>query len=115
MASEDVWTYPRCRALSVHDGDTLTLDIDCGLSTHRVIIVRLAHINAPELKEAQGATARDRLRELVTREPLRVTTIRDRTEKYGRFLAEVINADGVSVGAQLLQEGLAVEYEGGRR
>ena len=114
-AAADTWTYPRCRVLKVHDGDTVQLEVDQGLSTYRRVWVRLAHINTPELKHADGSAARQRLRDLLAAEPLTVTTIRDRTEKYGRYLAEIRNADGVDVGEQLLQEGLATAYEGGRR
>jgi micrococcal nuclease len=109
------WTYPRCRALKVHDGDTVQLEVDQGLSTYRHIWVRIAHINAPELKHEKGTAVRERLALLLAAEPLTVTTIRDRTEKYGRYLAAIVNAHGVEVGQQLLEEGLAVPYEGGRR
>lgn len=94
------------------DGDTVLLDIDLGLSTHRVIDVRVAHINAPELAATGGTAARDRLAVLVAAEPLTVTTIKDRTERYGRYLAVITNAAGTDVGAQLLAEGLAKPYEG---
>lgn len=112
----DTWTYPRSKAVSVRDGDTCTVDVDCGLHTHRIIIVRLAHINAPELRDEGGAASRDRLAELLLgRDPLVVTTIRDRTEKYGRMLAVIVNVDGVNVAEQLIAEGLGRPYEGGRR
>lgn len=109
------WTYPRCRALSNYDGDTVKLNIDCGLSTHRIVTVRLAHVNTPELRHENGPAARDRARELLAVEPLTVTTIRDRTEKYGRYLARIVNADGLDIGEQLMAEGLATPYESGRR
>lgn len=111
----DTWTYPRCRALKVHDGDTVQLLVDQGLSTYRTIWVRMADINTPELKEAGGAAAKERFAELLQAEPLTVTTIRDRTEKYGRYLARIANAEGIDVGAQLLAEGHATPYQGGRR
>jgi micrococcal nuclease len=102
--------------IEVHDGDTVTLDIDLGLHDHRVgEHIRLAHINAPELHEVNGAKAKARLEELLADRPLVIHTVRDRVEKYGRWLAEIINAAGVDVGQQLLDEGLAVRYEGGRR
>lgn len=110
----DLWTYPRCTAISVHDGDTLTVDVDCGLSTHRIITVRVAHIDAPELRTPAGVAARDRLITL-TAGPLVITTIKDRTEKYGRMLAVIVNAAGVDCGARLIADGLAVAYEGGAR
>lgn len=101
--------------LDVHDGDTCHLDIDLGLHVRVSAHVRLAHINAPELHEANGMRAQERLAELLGDGPLVVRTIRDRTEKYGRWLAEIVNNSGVDVGAQLLAEDLAVTYEGGRR
>lgn len=112
---DDVWSYPRCAVQRVIDGDTLKLRVDQGLSTYRDIYVRLAHVNTPEIRHADGPRARDRVAELVAREPLTVTTVRDRTERYGRYLAEITNADGIDIGAQLLAEGLATPYEGGRR
>jgi micrococcal nuclease len=102
--------------MSVHDGDTVTLDIDLGLHVHHVgEHIRIAHINAPELKHADGTRARDRLIELLDDGPLIIHTERDRTEKYGRWLASITNASGIDVGTQLIKEGLAVKYEGGRR
>lgn len=115
MSADPQWTYPRARALRVHDGDTVKLEIDCGLSTFRIIWIRLAHINTPELSDAGGAVARDRLAELLSAGPLQVTTTKDKTEKYGRYLAEIVNSDGVDVAQQLIQEGLGRPYEGGRR
>lgn len=112
---DNTWTYPRCRALSNYDGDTVKLFIDCGLSTYRHITVRLAHVNTPELKHEGGTAARDRARELLAIEPLTVTTIRDRTEKYGRYLARIYNANGTDIGQRLVDEGLATPYESGRR
>jgi micrococcal nuclease len=102
-------------AIDVHDGDTCHLRIDLGLHTFVETHVRLAHVNAPELHEANGAAAKARLEELLAAGPLVVHTIRDRTEKYGRWLAEITTAAGDDVGQTLLDEGLAVPYEGGRR
>lgn len=115
VAMSDTWTYPRCKAIKVSDGDTATLDVDCGLATHRIIVVRLAHIDAPELHAEFGVAAKARLEKLLERAPLTVTTIRDRTEKYGRMLAVIVNADGVNVADQLVVDGLGHPYEGGRR
>jgi len=114
MAIGPAYTYT-ARALRVVDGDTCLLEIQLGLRVATTQMIRLAHVNTPELKDAGGAAARDRFRELLAVEPLTVTTTRDRTEKFGRYLAVVVNADGVDVGAQLLAEGMAVPYESGRR
>ncbi len=113
--TDPIWHYPRARALSNYDGDTVTLEIDVGLSTYRRVTVRLARVNTPEMKDAGGAAAKRRTAELVALAPLEVTTLKDKTEKYGRYLAEIINAEGVNVSDQLIEEGLGWHYEGGRR
>jgi endonuclease YncB( thermonuclease family) len=81
--------------------------------------VRLAHVNAPELRHAKGSFARDRLAAMLAEGPLLIRTIRDRTEKYGRWLATIEvqppGGEPFDVGAQLMAEGLATPYEGGRR
>lgn len=113
--NDPVWHYPRARALSNHDGDTVTLEIDVGLSTFRRVTVRLARVNTPEMSDAGGAAAKARTAELVALAPLQVTTIKDKVEKFGRYLAEIINAEGVNVADQLMAEGLGWTYSGGRR
>jgi micrococcal nuclease len=112
---DPVWHYPRARSLGNYDGDTVTLEVDVGFSTLRRITVRLARVNTPELKDAGGAAARDRTRELVFDEVLKVTTIKDRTEKYGRYLAEIWLADGRNLADVLVEEGHAWPYASGRR
>ena len=65
------YTY-EARVLSVHDGDTLTIDVDLGMSIHRHETVRLAGINTPELPTKEGKAAADYLRGLVGEEGLAV-------------------------------------------
>jgi micrococcal nuclease len=113
--TDPVWHYPRARSIGNYDGDTVTLEIDVGLSTIRRVTVRLARVNAPELKHDGGIHARDRVRELLFEEVLEVTTIKDRTEKYGRYLAEIILSDGRNLSDVLVEEGHAWPYAGGRR
>ncbi len=83
----------RATVVAVHDGDTCTLDIDLGMSTWvRGEKVRLARIDAPELggrTAARGRRARDLLRSIVLEKPVLLETIKDRREKYGRWLGEL--------------------------
>jgi micrococcal nuclease len=83
----------RARVVSVYDGDTCTVDIDLGLSTWvRGEKLRLHRINAPELRgssAARGRAARDYLKKLVEGKEVLLHTIKDRREKYGRYLAEM--------------------------
>jgi micrococcal nuclease len=89
--------------VGVHDGDTLRA-IDSDKAEHRV---RLAGIDAPELGQAFGRAARERLAELTLRQPVAVRVVgRDR---YGRDLA-TLEAGGQVVNRQLVAEGLAWHY-----
>lgn len=104
----------RAKKIKVQDGDTIKLDVDLGFNAHIHSWIRLAHVDAPELKEAKGAEALRRFDELTEGE-LVIKTTKDRTEKYGRMLAVIHNAAGINVGEQMIDEGLARPYEGGRR
>lgn len=100
---------------SVYDGDTCTVDIDLGLSTWiRGEKVRLYRINAPEVRGPEreaGLQARDFLRGLIEGKAVLIQTIKDRKEKYGRYLAEVwLEADDgsrVNINDLLVQQGQA--------
>ena len=103
------YTY-RADVFMVHDGDTVTLNIDLGLRVwlmHQK--VRLAGIDAPELgrEDKAGEKARDALRDLIAKygEHVIIQTRKDTREKYGRWLAviyvgkEGFNANDWMVGA----------------
>lgn len=102
----------RARLLRVVDGDTVHLEIDLGLETYRRIKCRLAAINAPEMSTPAGPPAKARLVELLgTGDALVVHTVKDRTEKYGRYLVTIFtSSDSQSVNDQMVSEGYAVEY-----
>jgi micrococcal nuclease len=85
--------YYKAIVKSVYDGDTCTVDIDLGL--HIWISgekIRLNRINAPEIKgqrKSAGLNSRDFLRNLILDKTVFIQTIKDRKEKYGRYLAEM--------------------------
>lgn len=93
-----MFTY-RATLIRVIDGDTLVIRIDLGLSASITTTVRLYGpdpagkdaINAPELGTKEGRLSRDYLVALLPTDAnaLTVTTIKDRKEKYGRYLAVV--------------------------
>jgi micrococcal nuclease len=104
---------------SVYDGDTCTVDIDLGLSTWiRGEKIRLYRINAPELRGAEreaGLQARDFLRGQIEGKKVLIQTIKDRKEKFGRYLAEIwLEADDgsrVNINDLLVQQGHAIYQE----
>ena len=53
--------YPVARVVTVHDGDTIRLDVDLGFSVHSYVWVRLRGVRAPELGEASGPQAKQDL------------------------------------------------------
>jgi micrococcal nuclease len=106
----------RALITSVYDGDTCDADIDLGLSTWvKGEKLRLYRINSPELRGPEreaGLLSRDYLRSLIEGKEVMLQTIRDRHEKFGRYLAELWlqNADGtwVNVNDLLVTKGFAI-------
>lgn len=90
--NENLYHY-RALITDIYDGDTCTVDIDLGLNTWvRGEKIRLYRINAPELRGVErpaGLLARDFFRDLVEGKEITIQTIKDRKEKYGRYLGEV--------------------------
>lgn len=83
----------QARVLKVVDGDTLHLDVDLGVTIRFAMTVRLYGINAPELSTPEGQAAKKALVDLIEGKAVKITTIKDRKEKYGRYLAEVFLGD----------------------
>jgi micrococcal nuclease len=114
-----VYVY-RAKILRVVDGDTVDADIDLGCFVHRESRLRLYGVNTPELHDPDAATraravqARDWMRGKVEGRDVIVRTHLDRSDKYGRLLAEIfMDGDGVTgttVNSALVSEGLAVPY-----
>lgn len=103
--------------MSVHDGDSVTMRVDLGLDTHRWLQqTRLNGINAPELNRPEGKAARAALSALVLGKTLRVQTIKDRKEKYGRYLVDIYLEDNMTTANRwMVENGYALVYSGERR
>ena len=109
----DLYTY-KARCISVFDGDSVTLDIDLGFNMimHNQKI-RLLGINTPEVRGSDrldGLVSRDRLRELIEGKDIIMVSHRDKSGKYGRWLA-TIYANETNVNQLLIDEGLAEIYK----
>ena len=108
-----LYTY-KARCTSVYDGDSVTLDIDLGFNIvmHNQKI-RLLGINTPEVRGSDrldGLISRDRLRELIEGKDIIMVSHRDKSGKYGRWLA-TIYANETNVNQLLIDEGLAEIYK----
>lgn len=99
---------------SVYDGDTIRVDIDLGFNTwiHNESI-RLYGINAPEIRGEErplGLVSRDWLRQqLPAGAEIKIKTIKDKEEKYGRYLG-VIYLNDVNLNEMMVANGLAKPY-----
>ena len=110
---EPAYTY-RASVRSIYDGDTIRVDLDLGFGTwiHNQPL-RLFGIDTPEVRGPEreaGLLAKEWLQERIppgTR--VTVETFKDRTGKYGRYLA-VIWHDGINLNDSLVEEGLAEPY-----
>ncbi len=105
----------QARVLRVVDGDTVDLQIDLGLTVSVKCRCRLLGINAPD-KQPAKSDASQALSNLVMGMDLRVVTVKDRTEKYGRYLVTIyIPGHEKSVNDIMVAGGYALPYDGGPR
>ena len=99
---------------AIHDGDTVTLDVDLGFGIHSFHILRLSGVNAPELRTFEGKTARTWVEGWCRVNPgpyvLRTSKSRE-TEKYGRYLGVLTStATGRTINDDIVAAGQAVTY-----
>jgi micrococcal nuclease len=103
--------------LDVVDGDTIDVDVDLGLDDHQHTRIRLYGIDAPELGTDAGKSSRTWLAaQLPVGTRLRIRTIKDRKEKFGRYLGVLWPAGATrSLNDEMVELGLAAVYLGGPR
>lgn len=116
----------------VVDGDTIDCTIDLGFSTWKKVRVRMEGMNAPESRtrdkeeKERGLAAKDRLTEILEYNDNHCILKVSGLGKFGRALATVhvrtlssISTESgitlVNVNRQLIEEGHAKEYYGGKR
>lgn len=74
----------KAKIIRCHDGDTCTTD--------KGEKIRLACIDAPELKQPFGKASRDHLKEIITDRPVKIDRIN--TDRFGRTIAILYISDG---------------------
>lgn len=88
-----MYDYP-AEILDIVDGDTIDIFADKGTDDFKKMRIRFNKINAPEKNTPEGAAAKQWLTELLTNDDgtfkhLYVFTVKDKKEKYGRYLGEI--------------------------
>lgn len=102
--------YP-ATVTAVHDGDTITADIELGFGVGVVQHVRLLGCNARELSQPGGPEAAANLTGLLLGQ--RVTLSGVRPDKFGgRYDAAVTLADGTDLVAELVAQQWAAPWDG---
>jgi len=100
-----------------YDGDTINFIVDLGFNVSIELQIRLANINTYELRDKDPCLktlayeAKDFVQKvLIDADEIILKTAKNKKEKYGRYLAEVIY-DGINLNEELLEIGYAVKYE----
>jgi micrococcal nuclease len=117
--------YYIAEVVKVYDGDTCTCIVDLGFKTSVRIKVRLVGIDTPEIRtrddeeKVRGYASRDWLREQILGKKVLLHT--SERGKFGRWLGTIWCLEEVkpefenSYNKQLIVEGHAKEYWGGKR
>lgn len=107
----------RARITSGYDGDTFRADIDLGFGFWAVDQpIRVYGINAPEIKTPEGMAALQ-FAETMIRPGVKfvLTTLKDKKEKYGRYMGKITLPDGSDFATRMLAAGHAKTYFGGKK
>jgi micrococcal nuclease len=122
--TKDLYVYRIKSITKVVDGDTIDANIDLGFDISFTKRIRLAGIDSPEsrttnLKEkALGLETKEWLKKTLegAKDILIKTEKPDSTEKYGRIIGHLfINDQETSLNNQMIDEGYALAYEGGKK
>lgn len=113
------WIY-NAEVRKVVDGDTFDIIIDLGFDTLKKGRVRLYGVNTPESRTSNleekkmGLAAKEFTDQWLSSagNKVKIETIIDKNEKYGRVLARVWNEAGACLNNDIISSGLAREYYG---
>jgi micrococcal nuclease len=99
---------------SIYDGDTIRVDIDLGFGIWKMNqSLRLIGIDAPEVRGVErplGLASKEYLiKAIPVGSSIVIETQKDRTEKYGRYLATIYLGER-NLNKELLELGFATKY-----
>lgn len=102
----------KAKIIDVYDGDTVTAVVDLGFYHFQQMKFRLYGINTPEIRgeeRERGLVVRDIMRAMILDKEVTINSYKDKQEKYGRYLANII-VDDIDLNLWLVQNGHAEEY-----
>ena len=113
----ELYNY-RCKLLRVVDGDTIECDVDLGFYTWRKVTLRLADIDAPEIRtkdlqeKAEGYKAAQILElKLLDENPQGIFYIKSKgIDSFGRSIATIYTESGDDINMYLLETGNADKW-----
>ena len=120
ISKNQLHTY-KAKLDRVVDGDTITVIFDLGFNIRHKEIIRLAQINAPELKTFAGQESKRKLEEILKNVEFLVIKT-NKTDIYGRYIGDVffsqtgekdaqkIADEGIYLNQMILDFGLAEAY-----
>lgn len=91
------------KVIGVKDGDTVEI-----LENQRPVVVRFAHVDAPEKKQAYGNVAKKYLSDLIFGQTVQVV-ISGKNDRYGRRIGEIY-LKNQNINKEMVRAGLAWHY-----
>ena len=107
-----MYEYKVKKIIRVIDGDTVDLLIDLGFDVSVKKRIRLANIDAPEVRtrdkeeKKKGFKSKDKLSHLLY-ERGNLILLSKKIGKYGRVIGEILNEDGQSLNEAMVDGGFA--------
>ncbi len=105
----------KAKIINVVDGDTVDAEVDLGFTVWVKVRFRLYGIDTPEvnsknpLERQKAQEAKQFVEERLLNQTRIIQTYK--TDKYGRWLAEIFIDGDLSINEALLNEGLASDYK----
>lgn len=99
----------QAKVTRVIDGDTIEAEVDLGFHIKINMKIRFAGINAPEMNTVEGRKIKAELITLLEDQTVTLLTVKDKQEKYGRYLGIIVK-DKQNINEWLVEQKLAVRY-----
>jgi micrococcal nuclease len=110
------YIYRNFTVIRAVDGDTVELEVDVGFRSRYRDNFRLMGIDTPERGHEGFTEATERLTALLEQYAGQLELEVTKRDKYGRYLGEIRVAEtGFSINQQMIIEGHAKAYYGGKR